>query len=106
LNALSVKRAEGRRRRSGSKEGWAIPNTKSAKKALRQSLVRRQRNLRRKQAMRRAIEAGDREKAEGLVPQLMSVVDKAAKHRTIHPNKAARIKAKWMKRLREAFASS
>ncbi len=75
--------------------------------------MRRQRNLRRKQAikrvikeLRRAIEAGDKEKAEGLVPQLMSVVDKAAKHRTIHPNKAARLKAKWMKRLQEAFASS
>ncbi len=73
---------------------------------MRQSLVRRERNLQRKQALRRAmkqlkkaIAAGDKAKADGLVPELMKMADKAAKHRTIHPNKAARIKSRLMKRL-------
>jgi small subunit ribosomal protein S20 len=80
---------------------------------MRQNPVRRQRNLQRKRAikqvmkeLRRAIEAGDKAKAEELVPQLMSAADKAAQRRAIHPNKAARIKSRWMRRLQEAFSSS
>lgn len=62
--------------------------------------------MQRKQALKRvmkqlkkALAAGDKAKAEELVPELMKVADKAAKHRTIHPNKAARIKSRLMKRL-------
>ena len=84
----------------------AIPNTRSAKKRLRQSLVRRERNLERKRALRivvkqikRALAAGDKTKAQELIPQLMKVADKAAKKRAIHPNKAARLKSRLMKRI-------
>lgn len=49
--------------------------------------------------LKKAIAAGDKAKADGLVPELMKMADKAAKHRTIHPNKAARIKSRLMKRL-------
>lgn len=91
---------------TNEKEGFTIPNTRSAKKRLRQSLIRRERNLQRKQALRRvmkqykkALAAGDQAKAQELVPELMKAADKAAKHRTIHPNKAARIKSRLMKRL-------
>jgi len=83
-----------------------IPNTRSAKKRLRQSLARRERNLMRKRALKqaikqlkRAIAAGDKQKAQELIPQLMKAADKAAKRRAIHPNKAARIKSRLMKRL-------
>ncbi len=84
----------------------SIPNTKSAKKALRQNLRRRERNLKRKEALkqalkqfRHAIMAGDKTKAEQLVPQLMKAADKAAQRRVIHPNKAARLKSRLMRRL-------
>jgi small subunit ribosomal protein S20 len=73
---------------------------------MRQNLVRRQRNLKRKEALKwaikrlkKAIAAGDRAKAQELVPQLMKAADKAAKRRVIHPNKAARIKSRLMRRL-------
>jgi small subunit ribosomal protein S20 len=49
--------------------------------------------------LKKALAAGDKAKAEELVPELMKVADKAAKQRTIHPNKAARIKSRLMKRL-------
>jgi len=85
----------------------AIPNTRSAKKRLRQSLKRRERNLERKRALRivvkqikRALTAGDKAQAEELIPRLMQAADKAAKKRAIHPNKAARIKSRLMKRIR------
>lgn len=68
--------------------------------------MRRQRNLKRKEALKwaikrlkKAIAAGDRAKAQELVPQLMKAADKAAKRRVIHPNKAARIKSRLMRRL-------
>jgi len=73
---------------------------------MRQNLVRRKRNLERKEALkwaikrlRKAIASGDRAKAQELLPQLMKAADKAAKRRVIHPNKAARIKSRMMKRL-------
>lgn len=90
----------------------AIPNTKSAEKRLRQSLKRRARNLERKRALRivvkqltRALAAGDKAKAEELIPQLMKAADKAAKTRAIHPNKAARIKSRLMKRIQQLAQS-
>lgn len=73
---------------------------------MRQNEKRRLRNLRRKRQIRRLIkqlqqhlEAGEREQAQALVPQLMKAVDKAAQRRAIHPNKAARLKSRLMKRV-------
>lgn len=72
---------------------------------MRQSLKRRERNLKRKEALRRAIRefkralvAGDKAQAERLIPQLMKAADKAASRYVIHPNKAARIKSRLLKR--------
>lgn len=83
-----------------------IPNTKSAEKRLRQGVKRRERNDARKRELKRAIKqvekairVGDRERAEALIPQLMKAADKAARHRAVHPNRAARIKARLMKRV-------
>jgi len=46
--------------------------------------------------------AGELEKARGLLPQLMKAADKAASHGAIHPNKAARIKSRWMRKVSRA----
>jgi small subunit ribosomal protein S20 len=82
-----------------------IPNTKSAKKSLRQGLKRREQNLKRKEALRmilkrlkKALAAGDKGRVQELVPQVMKAADKAAQRNVIHPNKAARIKARLLKR--------
>jgi len=83
-----------------------IPNTKTAKKSLRQSRKRRERNLRRKQVLHRmvkqfkkAIAAGDKARAQELMPQLMKAADKAAQRNVIHSRKAARIKSRLLQRL-------
>jgi len=84
----------------------AIPNKPSAAKRVRQNEKRRLRNLRRKRQIRLAMKqfdqhlaAGETEQAKALVPALVQAVDKAAQHRSIHPNKAARIKSRLMKRV-------
>lgn len=76
---------------------------------MRQSEKRRLRNLRRRQAIKQAIKeikqhlaAGEPEKARELLPQLMKAADKAAKGGAIHPNKAARIKSRWMRKVSRA----
>lgn len=48
----------------------------------------------------RQIAAGDKAKAQELISQLMKAADKAAKTGTIHPNKAARIKSRLMRKLK------
>ncbi|OGF56731.1 MAG: 30S ribosomal protein S20 [Candidatus Fraserbacteria bacterium RBG_16_55_9] len=86
-----------------------MPNTKTAKKNLRQSLKRREKNLERKKAfqhivkqLKKAIAAGDQTQVKELVPQVMKAADKAAKKHLIHPNKAARLKSRLMKRVQAA----
>jgi small subunit ribosomal protein S20 len=83
-----------------------IPNIASASKRLRQSEKRRKLNRGRKAAIkrtvkqiRRNIEAGNKEAAVTLLPQLAKETDKAAKRNAIHKNKAARIKSRWMKKV-------
>lgn len=77
---------------------------RQSKKRLRQSDKRRGLNRARKLALKKIIRelrlsvgSGDKEKALSLLPQLAKVADKAAKRNTIHKNKAARIKSRWMK---------
>jgi len=84
----------------------AIPNKPSAAKRVRQNEKRHLRNLRRKRQIRlkmkqfdQHVTAGETERAKALVPELVKAVDKAAQHRSIHPNKAARIKSRLMKRV-------
>lgn len=80
-----------------------MPKTKSAKKALRKSLKRREINLQRKRKIKIAVKnflKAIKEKNIDLAKEKLSLVykelDKAGK-RFIHKNKVARLKAKYSK---------
>lgn len=83
-----------------------MANHKSSIKRARQTIVRTERNRAiksriktlRKSALT-AIESGDAEAASKASAELSSAVDKAAKRRVIHPNKAANLKSKTAKAL-------
>ncbi|MFY9462109.1 MAG: 30S ribosomal protein S20 [Candidatus Sungiibacteriota bacterium] len=88
-----------------------MPITASAKKALRQSLRRRARNLRKLEAFRDAlkeikklVEAKKIKEAEALIPGAYKALDKAAKTGVIKKNAAARKKSRLMKLIRKAKA--
>jgi len=77
-----------------------MPITKSAKKALRQSLRRKADNLRRKnnyrgtvKEFRELVAAGKKDEAAKLLPKVYKSLDKAAKTNVIKKNKAARLKS-------------
>ena len=78
-----------------------MPNTKSAKKRLRQNSVRRARNRSVKSAVktqmkkvREAVTAGNLEEAETAFRMASKRLDQAAAHKIIHTNSAARHKAR------------
>ena len=75
-----------------------MPNTPGAKKRLRQSLVRRDRNraerTRLRNALRKfreAVAAKDMDTAKSLSQATARLLDKAASKKIIHRNKAARL---------------
>lgn len=77
-----------------------MPITASAKKALRQSLRRKARNLRRKNSYKNTLKelkslvaAGKKDEAIKLLPKAYKALDKAAKTNVIKKNKAARLKS-------------
>ena len=77
-----------------------MPITKSAKKALRQSLKRKERNIKTKEAFKKALkdikrlkEKGDMEKAAALLPHAYKTLDKAAKAGVIKKDTAGRKKS-------------
>jgi len=76
-----------------------MPITQSAKKALRQSIRRRARNLTRSDAYKSTVKqlkkvvATSREEAAKLLPKVYKAIDKAAKAGVIKKNKAARLKS-------------
>lgn len=72
-----------------------MPNTSSAKKALRGSIKKNQINRLVKTRLRQAIKKAE---ANNL-PETYSMIDKAAKVNVIHPNKAARLKSKLAKNI-------
>lgn len=80
-----------------------MPITKSAKKAIRQNKKRRQRNLRRLNAMKdiikkaRKLATENKEEATKLLPQAYKLIDKAAKTGVIKKNTASRKKSRLMK---------
>jgi len=85
-----------------------MPVTKSAKKALTVAHRRHEENLLQRAAFKRAVkdtkkavDAGATNVAE-LFSKAQSVLDKAAKNNTIHPNKAARLKSRLAKKLTAA----
>ena len=75
-----------------------MPNTKSAKKALRQIKKRTRRNKMWKLQIKQAIRAIKKSKTEKerrkLIDAAQSVIDRAARRNVIHKNKAARLKSK------------
>ena len=77
-----------------------MPITKSAKKALRQSTKRREKNLQKKKAIKdivkkvkKLIVQGKTEEAKNLLPQAYKTIDKAAKS-FLHKRAAARKKSR------------
>jgi small subunit ribosomal protein S20 len=86
-----------------------MPITKSAKKALRQNIKRRQRNLRRKSKIKELQKEFKNlllekkvEEAKKLLPSLYKAIDKAAKAGTIKKNTASRKKSRLAKSLQKA----
>jgi small subunit ribosomal protein S20 len=78
-----------------------MPNLKSAKKRMKQSLVRRDRNRSTKRAINteykkviEAVKAGNVEQAETELRTVAKKVDKAAAKKIIHVNAAARVKSR------------
>ncbi len=78
-----------------------MPNTKSAKKRLRQNVVAKQRNLAAKREMRNqirkvrdALKAGNAEQAETEFQLAAKKVDRAGAQNIIHRNAAARVKSR------------
>jgi len=89
-----------------------MPITKSAKKALRQSKKRRQRNLRRFNAMReivkkikKLVNENKKEEALKLLPQAYKAIDKATKNNVIKKNTAARKKSRLTKLIKKGSPS-
>lgn len=90
-----------------------MPNTASAKKRLRQSAERRDRNravksLLRKRIrdVRQAIQAGDTERAVQASRDVAKQLDRAAARNVIHANRAGRLKSRMQRAIRKIKQSS
>ena len=74
-----------------------MANHQSAKKRIRQNEKRRLHNKFYAKTMRNAVRklrsTTDKTEAEGLLPNVASILDKLAKRNVIHKNKAANIKS-------------
>ena len=78
-----------------------MPITKSAKKALRQNIKRRQRNIKRKGKVKNLqkkilslVSEKKIEEAKKVLPQFYQALDKAVKSKTIKKNTASRKKSR------------
>jgi small subunit ribosomal protein S20 len=90
-----------------------MPNIKSAKKRLRQSLVRRERNRSTKRALRTecrkvtdAIQSGNLEQAGEQFRLVAKKLDQAAAKRIVHANAAARTKSRLSARIKAGKQSA
>lgn len=88
-----------------------MPNHKSAKKRMRQNEKRRDINRASRGQMRTAIKrlraamsGGNREEVQGLLPQTVSVIDKAIQKGVLHRNAAARYKSRLNARVNQMNA--
>jgi small subunit ribosomal protein S20 len=85
-----------------------MAHTEHAKKSFRQSEKRRERNRATKSALKTTLKAARASVGKDTAPKALSAatarLDKAAKHRTIHPNKAARLKSRLAKAMNKAAA--
>jgi small subunit ribosomal protein S20 len=80
-----------------------MANHKSALKRIRSNDKKRLRNRFQhktaRNAVRRLLELTDKKEATTLLPSVISMLDKLAKKKIIHANKAANIKSKLTKRV-------
>lgn len=90
-----------------------MPNTRSAKKRLRQNVKRRTRNRSRRSRLRtamrgfrEALEGAELEAAPERLKEALSLVDRGVKQGILHRNAAARQKSRLTKRLNAALAAS
>ncbi|NKB89867.1 MAG: 30S ribosomal protein S20 [Acidobacteria bacterium] len=89
-----------------------MPNIASAKKRMRQSVVRRDRNRGSRSALRtslrkldEAIEAGDMDRIRESWTAAQSLLDRTAQRGVIHRNQAARKKARLSRRISKLESS-
>ena len=75
-----------------------MPITRSAQKALRQSIRRRKRNVAKKEQMKKALKEAAKTRSPELISEAYKAIDKAAKTGVIKKNTAARKKSRLMKR--------
>lgn len=90
-----------------------MPNTESAKKALRQSKKRRLHNRSQRSTLRTAVkrvrvaaETGDQTAAEEALRSATKKLDQAAAKHLIHKNAAARTKSRLTKLLKKKSATA
>lgn len=83
-----------------------MPNTANAKKSLRQNLRNRERNRAEKSSLKSqirkvlsALSLGNADLAKAELKGVAKRADRAAAARTIHPNRAARIKSRLSARI-------
>ncbi len=80
-----------------------MANHKSALKRIRQTAKRKLRNRYHAKSMRNALrkfrDTKDKKEAAEQFPKLVAMIDKLAKNRIIHKNKAANLKSKLSKQL-------
>lgn len=74
-----------------------MPITKSAKKALRRDRRRAVINLRLKRKLKAALKLARQKPTKKNLSSAYSTLDRAAKKKVIHQNKAARLKTRLMK---------
>lgn len=79
-----------------------MPVTQSAKRALRKDRRRTIINQKRKKRMKDAIKAFKKNVNEKTFKLAVSLIDRAAKNKVIHKNKAARLKSQLAKILKQA----
>lgn len=86
-----------------------MPNTKSAKKRLQQSIVRRARNRAAKSAIKThvrrvlaAVEAGNADLGKQELSSISKRLDQAVAKRVLHKNTAARTKSRLSARVKAA----
>ncbi len=89
-----------------------MPIIKSAKKRMRQNVVRNARNRMRRSSLRtsirrlhEAIEAGDGDAIQAQWVKTQSIIDRTARLGILHRNAAARTKSRLARRVQQASAS-
>lgn len=87
-----------------------MPNLKSAEKRMRTSRKRAERNRQKRSRLRTAIknvrQADSADEANTALATAVSLLDRAASKRLIHPNKAARTKSRLVAAVRQMSAAA